>query len=353
MRTPRIILGTMTFGGATSQETASAIVLDFCYNNKWKELVRENPMLDSAIMYQGGKTEVVLGNIIQDNKNDMLPLSKLLSVASKANPFTSDKDLSPSGIRMQLECSLSSLKRNNVDIFYLHAPDVHNHIEPTLEEVQKLYTEKKFNKFGLSNFSAWETVYIHSYMSSRNYVTPTIYQGMYNAITREIETELLPALRKLGMSFYAYSPLAGGMLSGKYQPAGTDEEAAAKNANVGDRFAGNSFWAKRYRERFQQKEQFEALEIVRDALTEGAHDEEICSMAEASLRWLRHHSQLTEQDGIIIGASTTSHYNANMKSLAAGPLPNSIVKAYNEAAFLCQNVCPSYSRGFSGSALKK
>ncbi|CAB9507536.1 Aflatoxin B1 aldehyde reductase member 2 [Seminavis robusta] len=341
--TPRIILGTMTFGGSTSLEDASLMVSDFC-QPAWKELVKEDPMLDSAIMYQGGKTEVVLGEIIRQ-QGTSLPTS--LSVATKANPFSQDKDLSPEGVRKQLEASLQSLETDSVDIFYLHAPDANHPIEATLEEVQKLFQQGKFRKFGLSNFSAWETVYIHNYMSSRkNYVVPTIYQGMYNAITRQVETELLPALRKLGMSFYCYNPLAGGMLTGKYQPADSDKEAAKRNSGVGDRFAGNSFWAKRYRERYQQQEQFAALEIVRECLT----DDDL-TMAEASLRWLRHHSKLTKDDGIIIGASKTGHYHANMKALANGPLTEDLVTAFGKASKVCQDVCPNYARGYSGSAL--
>ena len=369
MRTPRAILGTMTFGGTTTAKDATTMVLDFCNVNKWKELVKDDPMLDSAIMYQNGKTEVVLGEIIMKNNeennkdNNTMLLPTTLSLSSKANSFTKDRTLSPAGVRKQLETSLKSFGRESIDIYYLHAPDSNNNIEPTLEEIQKLYNEKKFQKFGLSNFSAWETVYIHGYMTSRNYIVPTVYQGMYNAITRQVETELFPALRKLDMHFYAYNPLGGGMLSGKYSPSDNDKEAAKKNAEKGDRFSGNSMWAKRYRERFQQKEQFDALEIVREKLllpSSSISDDDndvsssntCSSMAEASLRWIRHHSQLKEEDGIIIGASKISHYNSNMKSLSAGPLSDDLVEAFDNAAKLCQDVCPNYSRGYSGSSVK-
>lgn len=336
-------MGTMTFGGTTtSAADATAMLLDFCCEPKWKELVNEDPMLDSAIMYQGGKTEAFMGKVLQQHDGKF---PSTLSIASKANAFTKDKNLSPSGVRDQLVSSLKSLQTESIDIYYLHAPDTKNHIEPTLEEVQKLHAEGKFQKFGLSNFSAWETVYIHNYMKSRKYIVPTIYQGMYNAITRQVETELLPALHKLDMRFYAYNPLAGGMLSGKYQPSENDKDAAKRNSGVGSRFSGNSSWAKKYRERYQQQEQFAALDIVRKSLGD-------LSMAEASLRWLRHHSMLREQDGIIIGASKPSHYNSNMQSLAQGPLPIALVQAFDAAAKVCRDVCPSYSRGYSGLGLK-
>jgi len=342
MKTPRVILGTMTFGGVTTQDVARTMILDFC-DAKWNDLVKDDPMLDSAIMYQNGKTEVVLGDILTQGDTEHFPSS--LSLASKANPFTKDTNLSPSGVRKQLESSLTSLQRDHLDIFYLHAPDVNHDIEQTLEEVQKLYKEKKFAVFGLSNFSAWETAYIYGFMTSRNYIAPTVYQGMYNLLSRQVEIELFPCLRKMGMSFYAYNPLAGGMLAHKYQPFDNDDEAAKRNTEIGDRFAGNGVWAKRYRERFQQKEQFDALEIVRENLKDGL------TMAEASLRWLRYHSELKEQDGIIIGASKLLHYESNMQSLSKGPLPNDLVESFNKASNLCQGVCPDYSRGFSGSSV--
>ena len=140
------------------------------------------------------------------------------------------------------------------------------------------------------------------------------------------------------------------MLSGKYQwskEIENDDDAAAKaNAQVGGRFAGTTFWAKRYRERYQQTEQFEAIEIVRSALSDGE------SLADASLRWMKHHSKLSDIDGIIVGASKLTHYHANMESLSGGPLSEEVVKAFNKANKLCQNICPDYSRGYSGSSFK-
>mmetsp|Transcript_49031 Transcript_49031/g.59349 ORF Transcript_49031/g.59349 Transcript_49031/m.59349 type:complete len:356 (+) Transcript_49031:316-1383(+) len=347
--TPRVILGTMSIGpkGQTNEADATKMLTKFCAS--CKELVRKDPMIDTAIMYQGGETEKVLGKIIKQS-GDKLPYP--MSLATEANPFTADKDLSPTGTRKQLEESLRSLQVDRVDIFYLHAPDSKHAIEPTLEEIQKLFSEGKFKRFALSNFLAWEVVYIHSYMSQRDgYIVPTIYQGMYNAITRQVETELFPALRKLNMSFFAYNPLAGGMLSGKYVLQESASEMMKENAKVGGRFAGNTFWAERYRERFQKTQQFEAIDIVKEALGNDDTGNSSC-LADASLRWLLHHSKLKEQDGIIMGASRLSHFDANMASLALGPLPGNVVKAFNEACDHCKAVCPDYARGHSGSSLE-
>ena len=114
----------------------------------------------------------------------------------------------------------TNLKRLNVDsvkLFYLHAPDTETPLVETLQEVQKLHNEGKFEQLGLSNFSAWETAHVWHLCDKLGVVKPTVYQGMYNGITRQVEQELFPCLRRLGIRFLAYNPLAGGLLTGKHR----------------------------------------------------------------------------------------------------------------------------------------
>ena len=105
--------------------------------------------------------------------------------------------------------------------------------------------------------------------------------------------------------------------------------------------------SKIYRDRFQTPKHFAAVDRIRTVLarTEGPS----ISMTEASLRWIRHHSLLGDKDGIIIGASKISHFDANMSSLLQGPLPAHVVQAFDDAAAIANDVCPSYERGYSGS----
>eukprot|EP00122_Pirum_gemmata_P008536 Pgem_evm2s7871 len=141
------------------------------------------------------------------------------------------------------------------------------------------------------------------------------------------------------MSFYAYNPLAAGMLSGKYKSLNDIEN--------GSRFKGDSPWVKIYQSRFMQENQFKAIDIIKQACQKAN-----IPMAEASLRWLTNHSQLNSNlnDGLIVGASSMQHYNDNMASLTANtPLPDALVKAFDVGYELCKNNCPSYSRGYSGS----
>jgi aryl-alcohol dehydrogenase-like predicted oxidoreductase len=120
---------------------------------------------------------------------------------------------------------------------------VNNSLQSTLATIQEAYSEGKLVQFGLSNYATWEVVFIYYYMKERGWVLPTVYQGMYNAITREVEADLLPALKRLNISFYAYNPLAGGMLSGKHT------KASAAKLDEG-RFNKDSFWGQKYRERY-------------------------------------------------------------------------------------------------------
>ncbi|CAM9971771.1 unnamed protein product [Hapterophycus canaliculatus] len=165
--------------------------------------------IDTAILYQDGKTEETLGEIGMEK----------FRVAAKANPwykedasndfFTPTYGLRPDLLKEQLRKSIQVLGVPSVDLFYLHAPDRNIPIEDTLRAVHELRSEEGlFREWGVSNYTAWETVDIWHICKANGWQTPAVYQGMYNALTREVERELLPALKKLGMRFYAYNPLA-------------------------------------------------------------------------------------------------------------------------------------------------
>ena len=116
----------------------------------------------------------------------------------------------------------------------------------------------------------------------------SVYQGMYNAVTRQVEQELLPCLRQLGIKFYVYNPLAGGLLTGKHK--------SDSQPQVG-RFKGN----KLYSDRFWKQSFFEAAEVLTASCEEHA-----LTPVDAALRWLKCHSFLQDGDAVIIGASSIS-----------------------------------------------
>jgi aflatoxin B1 aldehyde reductase len=134
-------------------------------------------------MYCHGKTEEIIGETCKDSIYGLE--SSFFKIASKVNAFSGyNESLTPESVRNQSDASLSALQIPKIDIFYLHAPDIKVPIEDTLAAVQALYLEDRFEIFGLSNYAAWEVVYIHMYCSSRGWIVPTVYQGMYNAVTR-------------------------------------------------------------------------------------------------------------------------------------------------------------------------
>jgi aflatoxin B1 aldehyde reductase len=329
MSNPCVILGTMTFSSQTDKATSKTMIEGFIVS----PLSGNMPHLDSARMYGGGKTEELLGELLTEDPS----LSDRCTIATKANPF-GEFTLTAEGVRGQCDATLAALQTLDVNLFYLHAPDAAVNIEETLQSVQSLFEAGKFKRFGLSNYTAWETVWIHNYMTSKGWVVPTVYQGMMNAITRKTNEELLPALRRLGMSFYAYNPLAGGMLTGKHVRGGDTGSG---------RFTSDQMWGQIYQRRFMQEKQFDAMDIILNAC--GANNVE---PYEAALRWMMHHSGLSSAhgDGIIIGASKLEYFEANMSALSKGPLSEGMIAAYDEAWEICRPIAPEFQRGVSGSA---
>lgn len=313
-RPVRPVLGTMTFGKQVDEKTAEEI-LDLFLAAGFREL-------DTAYDYGKGETEEILGRLLTPFRRQELYL------ATKANPW-SGGGLSPESVRSQLETSLRRLQSESVDLFYLHAPDLQTPIETTLRACQTLFEEGKFRELGLSNYAAWQVVDIWHICSRNGWVLPTVYQGMYNGITRAVEAELFPALRALAMRFSAYNPLAGGLLTGKH--------ASRKLLPSEGRFALLAM----YHERYWKATYFNALEQLRKICLE-----QKITMADSALRWGLFHSMLSgpEGDTLIIGASSAEQLKINLESEQRGPLPEVAVAAYDQAWEMARPECPPYFR---------
>ncbi|KAF0034457.1 hypothetical protein F2P81_012215 [Scophthalmus maximus] len=282
---PVSLLGTMAFGGRADAELSLEMAQAF--------LARGHSRVDTALMYVDGKSEAVIGG---------MNLPNTVSIATKANPWDG-KTLKPESVRSQLETSLQRLRTDCVDLFYLHAPDHQTPIQDTLRACNDLHKE-----------------------------------GMYNATTRQVETELLPCLRYHGMRFYAYNPLAGGLLTGKYHYQDKDGSQPA------GRFFGNN-WAEAYRDRYWKESNFQAIDVVLKAL-ETAYGSEKPTLTSAAMRWMYHHSQLKGDlgDGVIIGMSSMEQLQQNLDAAEEGPLDERVVAAFNEAWNLVAHECPNYFR---------
>ena len=200
---PRIILGLMTFGpdpnvGAriTSLDEFGRC-LDYLASREYTEV-------DTARMYLGEKQEEFTAAVGWKERG--------LNLATKVYP-TEPGIHKPDNLRKKLNESLAALKTEQVDIFYLHAADRSVPFAETLEEVNKLYNEGKFKRLGLSNYTSFEVAEIVIMCNERGWVCPTIYQAMYNAISKcaRQKSEQVTNLIKHGISKQSSSPVATGM----------------------------------------------------------------------------------------------------------------------------------------------
>jgi aflatoxin B1 aldehyde reductase len=238
----------------------------------------------------------------------------------------------PEDIRRGVTASLKALKSEQVDLFYLHAPDRKNSFEDTLREVNRLYEEGRFKRLGLSNFMSWEVAQVCEICKKNGWIMPSVYQGIYHALQRSIEGELIPCLRKYNISLYAFQPLAGGLLTGRYKREQTEFEE-------GSRFDPKILQGTVHRNRYWNDVYFDAIELIHAAATKhGLTDGEV------ALRWLKFHSQLNEdlQDAILVGASSVKHLETNLSDLEKTSLPEEVVQALEEAWLMVKGVAPKY-----------
>lgn len=169
----------------------------------------------------------------------------------------------------------------------------------TLTEVNALHKQGLFTQFGLSNFAAWEVARVVELCRANGLVQPTIYQAMYNAITRSAEEELIPCCRAYGLRIVVYNPLAGGLVRLRAEQLQAEQQDKIE-LEKGSRFEGSGPGAKRYRERYFKSSYFRALQLLQP-IVEEQHG---LRLTEVMLRWLQHHSELKETDGVILGASS-------------------------------------------------
>ncbi|KAK5126772.1 hypothetical protein LTR85_009706 [Meristemomyces frigidus] len=260
--------------------------------------------LDTARVYNGGRSEEDLGGI-SEAKKDFL-------IATKAPGF-SPGSLGYQKVIDNCNASLAAMKQKKLDLYYFHGPDRQTPLEESCRAIHHLQRQGKIAAFGISNFNAQEVEEIHSICSKNGWVTPTVYQGMYNALTRTGETTLFPVLRQLGMAFYAFSPLAGGFFSK------SAEQLCAPPS--GSRMDQMKHFANMYVNDVTLK--------MHDHLTQTCEKQGM-TVQKATLRWLMHHSALGDEDGLILGGSSTEQMEENLEACEGGALPQSIVQCFEE-----------------------
>ncbi|KAH8601056.1 NADP-dependent oxidoreductase domain-containing protein [Bisporella sp. PMI_857] len=294
-------------------------VLKSVFNTLEKNNVKE---LDSASGYY--RSEEVLGKV---------GAPKRFTVSTKAPGFKRGT-LAKQSVLNAAENSLKLLGVDSVDIYYLHSPDPSTPLEETLAAIQEVYAAGKFKRFGVSNFSPEDVQNIYDIQSATNSVLPTVYQGNYNAVSRHIETGLFPLLRKLNISFYAYSPIAGGFLTKNAKDLKEDKVDSGRFGAA----AKESLHGKLYRELYFNKE---SLFTALDEWAKIAEDAKL-SKAALAYRWIAYHSQLKKElgDAIIFGASKVSQLEETLAAIEAGPLGEDVAKRVDDIWELVEHEAP-------------
>ncbi|MFH1045035.1 MAG: aldo/keto reductase [Pseudomonadota bacterium] len=219
-----ICLGAMMFGERTDAAEAGRIV----------DSARAAGInfIDTADVYAKGESERVIGKLLADDRANWVVATKVGNAMGKG---PNDSGLSRAWVLRAIDGSLKRLGMDYVDIYYLHRDDPETPIEETLVAMSEIIRAGKARYFGLSNFRGWRIAQVAEHCARLKVPAPVVCQPYYNAMNRMPETEVLPACANYGMGVVPYSPLARGVLTGKYAPGAApsaDSRAGRKDKRM-------------------------------------------------------------------------------------------------------------------------
>jgi aryl-alcohol dehydrogenase (NADP+) len=215
-----ICLGTMMFGGATGEADAARIIdraLDGGVN-----------FIDTADIYTEGRSEEIVGRAIRANRDHWVLATK---VGNPTGTGPNDRGLSRAHVQRAAEASLRRLGTDCIDVYYLHKEDHDTPLPETVRAIGDLVRAGKIRHFGVSNHRAWRVAEICRLCDDLGIDRPVVSQPYYNAMNRMPETEHLPACAHYGLGVFPYSPLARGVLTGKYSPDAPPPEGTRAGRN--------------------------------------------------------------------------------------------------------------------------
>jgi len=170
---------------------------------------------DTANVYSRGRSEEMLGAALQNGRRDKAIVATKVHGVMGDGP--NDKGNSRASIMRMVEDSLRRLQTDWIDLYQLHRPDPDTPIDETLEALDDLVRAGKVRYIGISTFAAWQTVEALWVSDRRGLARVVSEQPPYNILHREIERDVLPVCEKYGLAVLPWSPLSGGILSGKYR----------------------------------------------------------------------------------------------------------------------------------------
>lgn len=206
LRVSPLALGTMTFGWGADQDAARAIFDAY--------LGRGGNFVDTANGYANGAAEEMVGEFAESRREELVIATKY-SMPMRSGDPNSGGNSRKSMVR-SVEDSLKRLRTDYIDLLYLHIWDGNTPIEEVLRAMDDLVRAGKILYVGISNIPAWQVSRMQAIAELRGWAPLVALQIPYNLIERTVERDLIPMAETLGLGVVAWSPLAGGVLTGKY-----------------------------------------------------------------------------------------------------------------------------------------
>lgn len=204
----KLCFGTMSFGGDADEQTSAAMF------HRCRDMGIN--FFDCANVYQAGRSEEILGQLIADCRDDVVITSKVY--------FPTGDDVNARGasrrhILAAVEASLKRLQTDYIDLYFIHRFDDRTPLEESLRVMDDLVRQGKILFPAASNFAAWQVAKALGISAKEGWARFECLQPMYNLAKRQAEVEILPMARSENLGVISYSPLGAGLLTGKYGPS--------------------------------------------------------------------------------------------------------------------------------------
>ncbi len=217
-----LCLGTMMFGDQTEQDEAERIVADAHHHGV--------NYIDTADVYTRGASESMVGQLLLGQRHDWVLATKL---GNKMSERVNESQFSRTWMLREIDASLARLQTDYVDILYMHLDINGMNLEEPLRALGAFLQAGKIRYWGVSNFRGWRIAEAVHLARQMNLPAPVVCQPYYNLLNRMPEVEVLPACAYYGLGVTPYSPVARGVLTGKYVPG--QPAAAGTRAGRGDK----------------------------------------------------------------------------------------------------------------------
>jgi aryl-alcohol dehydrogenase-like predicted oxidoreductase len=292
LKVSELCLGTMTFGGKGYFKAIGSLQQDIVDDILRTSVDAGINFIDTANVYSEGMSEELTGQAIHNlglNRDVLVIATK---VRGKMGEGPNDSGLTRKHIMQQVELSLKRLKTDFIDLYQIHSYDPLTPLEETLQALDDLVRSGKVRYIGASNMAAWQLMKALDYATYNRLAKFVSLQAYYTVAGRDLERELIPLLNDQKLGLMVWSPLAGGLLSGKYN---RDEQ----NKEGGRR--ANFDFPPVNRDRV-----FNIIDVLQPMAQEKG-----TTVAQLSLAWLLHQPAVSS---VIIGANKMEQLHDNLKA---------------------------------------